>query len=254
MGYWLVMAIVAIAVVAVLIAVGSEEDEPEPHQPNPAGRPIWVAIGTNGNAPGVTDEVAAPKWVDLVRESLGGRVIGYDFTSAGCTAEEAQRHQLAAAVATRPDAVSIFLGPDDFRDAEDLGVFERRFWHILTTLRNAEGIPVVAMLPDLTRLPSLAAEDNPESLAEELQSWNVAIARLVAAADGKLIDAGESMHDAADDLFTERGGRFILTAAGQSRFASLMEQPVKRVLGLTDVVRLQETDGEASPGPTFDAE
>ncbi|HEY7031250.1 MAG TPA: hypothetical protein VH482_07995 [Thermomicrobiales bacterium] len=251
MGYWVVMAIVAIAIVAVMIALASAEDEPEPPR-EPKGRPIWVAIGTNGNAPGETEEVAVPHWVDLVRASLGDRVIGYDFTAPGCTAEEAQKHQLAAAVATAPDIVSILLGPDDFRDAEDLGIFERRLWHILTSLRDASSVPVMAKLPDLTGLPSLAAEEDPDALAEELRSWNVAIARLVAAADGALIETDEPLRRGVDDLFTERSGRFILTAAGQSRFASLMEEPVKRVLGLAGVVGSPEPNAETPPSSDAD--
>jgi hypothetical protein len=255
MGYWVVMAIVAIAVVAVLIAIDAAEEEPEPQPRNPTGRPIWVAIGTNGNAPGETGQGAPPHWVELVRGTLGERVIGYDFTAAGCTAEEAQKHQLAAAIAATPDVVSILLGPDDFRDAEDLGAFERRLWHILSTLRDAGTVPVMTMLPDLRGLPSLAAEEDQQSLAEELQSWDVAIARLVAAAEGELIESNATMHGTEDDLFTERGGRFILTDAGQRHFASLMEQPVRHRLGLTDVIGLPETDGGGTlPPPTSDAE
>lgn len=238
MGYWLVMAIVGIAVVAVLIAVAAIE-EPRESPREPAGRPIWVAIGTNGTPPGEVGQPPAPHWVDLVREALGERAVGHDLTAAGCTAEEAQRNQLAAALAASPAVVAILLGPDDFRDAEDLGVFERRLWHILTTLRDVGSIPVMAALPDLTRLPSIVAEDEPDVLAEELQSWNVAIARLVAAADGELVAVDGPASDPDADWFTERDGRFILTAVGQRRLASPMQASVERLLGLS----------EAAPSP-----
>ncbi len=229
MGYWLVMAIVAIAVVTVLIAVGSEPETSEQPKRAERGRPVWLAMGSNGIAPHITGELAPRQWVDLVRESLGDAVIAYDFTRTGCTVEEAQREALAAAVAVTPDVVSLLLGPDDFRDAENLGTFERRLWHILTTLREAGSIPVLASLPDLRSLPSLAEEEDQTALAEELQTWNVAFARLVAAAGGELI---ESSADSTADLFTEDGGRYILTAAGQRWFATLMEHPVKRLLGV----------------------
>lgn len=248
MGYWVVMAIVALAVVAVLIAVGSDEEAPEPQENRSAGRSIWVAIGTNGNAPADSAATRPRHWADLVGVSLGEHVIAYDFTRAGCTADEAQQDQLAAAVATAPDVVSILLGPDDFRDAEDLGSFERRLWHILTTIRDAGGTPVLASLPDLTGLPSLAAEEDATALGEELQTWNVAIARIVAAADGELVASAGDQCGKAEELFTERGGRFILTDAGQRWFASLMEQPVRRLLGLVEKIDTPTVaHGTASP-------
>jgi hypothetical protein len=246
MGYWLVMAIVALAVVVILIAVAAEEDESEPRSGDAVGRPVWVAIGTNGNPPDDAAAATAPHWIELVRRSLGERVICYDFTTAGCTAEEAQREQLAAAVAAAPDGVTVFLGPDDFRDAEDLGVFERRLWHMLATLRDAESVPLMAALPDLTGLPSLVAEENPEGLTEELQSWNVAIARLVAAAGGEFVDLGEAAPAADGALFTESAGRFILTAAGHAWFAALMEPAVRRLFGLTDALDTVDVADAAS--------
>jgi hypothetical protein len=237
MGYWVVMAIVAIAVVAVLIAVGSEPETPEQTKRAEGGRPVWLAMGSNGTIPGVSGGSTPRQWVDLVRESLGEGVIAYDFTRSGCTVEEAQREELAAAVAVTPDVVSMLLGPDDFRDAENLGSFERRLWHILTTLHDAGSIPVLASLPDLRNLPSLAQEEDQTALTEEFQTWNVALARLVAAAGGELIECSAG---STAGLFTEDGGRYILTAAGQRWFATLMEHPVKRLLGVA---------GEVAPSP-----
>lgn len=237
MGYWVVMAIVAIAVVTVLIAVGSEPETREQPKRAAGGRPIWLAMGSNGVAPPGHGESMPRHWVDLVRQSIGEGVIVYDFTRPGCTAEEAQREELAAGVAVTPDVVSMLLGPDDFRDAENLGAFERRLWYILTTLRDAGSVPVVASLPDLSSLPSLAGEEDQAALVEELQTWNVALARLVTAAGGELIECSAV---STAELFTEEGGRYILTAAGQRWFAALMEDPVKRLLGIA---------GEAAPPP-----
>src|SRR5689334_3883958 len=237
MGYWLVMAIVAIAVVMVLIAVGSEPETPEKPRHAAGGRPIWLALGSNGLPPLPAGESTARHWVDFVREALGDRAITYDFTRAGRTVEEAQRDELAAAVAVAPDVVSVLLGPDDFRDAIDLGTFERRLWHLLTTLHDAGSTPLLAGLPDLAGLPSLADEEDTAELSEELRAWNVALARLTAAAGGEWI---ESPVDFTRDLFTEEGSRYILTDAGQRRFGTLMERPVQRLLGIAD---------EAAPTP-----
>jgi len=243
MGYWLVVAIAAIAVLTVLIAVATEPETPEIPKRERGARPVWLAMGTSGNPPGNAGESVPPGWVDHIEDALGPAVIPYDFTRAGCTAEEAQREELAAAVAIAPDIVSILLGPDDFRDAEDLGSFERRLWHILTSLRDAGCIPVLASLPDLTSLPSLAEEDR-EALAEELRSWNAAIARLTAAAGGEFVGCPT---DPAGDLFTEEGSRYILTTAGHRWFASLMGPAVQRLLGIVDEAASHpssETEGE----------
>jgi GDSL-like lipase/acylhydrolase family protein len=253
MEYWLVMAIVAMAVVAVLFAIGSADELSAPARRGTGSRPVWVALGTSGNTAAETGGPSPSSWVDLVRASLGDFAIAYDFTRPGCTAEEAQRDQLAAAAAVAPDVVSILLGPDDFRDAEDLGAFERRLWHILTTLRDAGSIAVLAGLSDLRTLPSLAEEDDHTLLAEELQSWNVALARLVAAADGELVDWRETTDGTAADLFTEHGSRFILTDAGQRWFASLMERPVKRLLGVVVEPDPSETATDPAAASSSDA-
>jgi hypothetical protein len=245
MTYWVVMAIVAIAVVAVLIAVGSDEEAPEPIERAAGDRSVWVAVGSNATKPGANDSVS-PHWVDLVRDSLGERVVAYDFTRAGCTAEEAQRDQLAAAVATSPDVVSLLIGPDDFHDAEDLGAFERRLWHVLKTLREAGSVPVLATLPNLITLPSLANEENPASLIEEIGAWNVAMERIAAAAGGEIVAWTMMEADATCGLFTEADGRFILTAAGQRWFATLMERPVKRLLGVAGEADSAATESETN--------
>jgi hypothetical protein len=234
MGYWLVMAIVALAIVAVMIALGSEEAGPTALERPKGKRFVWVALGSSGLSPGAHEDESQTSWVDLVRAALDQGAITYDFTQAGSTATEAQRNQLEAAVATGPDVVSLFIGPDDFRDAEDLNTFERRLWHILSTLRAAGATAVMPNLPALSKLPSLAAEEDQESLAEELTSWNAAIARLVAAADGHLVDLAAVGGEEGGTLFTEHAGRFILTDAGQRWFAALMEEPVKQLTGLEE--------------------
>lgn len=230
MSYWVVMAIVVIAIIAVMIAIEFEPDEPEVAASNPDGRPIWVALGSSALPPGEM-HANAVNWVELIRETFGERIIAYDFTRFGATANEIQRDHLDATIATNPDLVTLLIGPDDFRDAENLNVFERRLWHILSSLNQDSTKVVLTTLPDLSTLPSLAAEDDASVLADERASWNVAIARLSAAAHAELIDVETTILPTDTSLFSEATGRFVLTEPGHRWFATLMIERMHRLLG-----------------------
>jgi hypothetical protein len=228
MSYWVVMAIVVIAIIAVMIAIELEPDEPDVVGEDSERRPVWVALGSNALAPSADSD---SHWPELIRQEFGDRIIAYDFTRFGATADEVQRDGLEAAIAAKPDVVSLLIGPDDFRDAENLNLFERRLWHILSTLTREFATPILTTLPDLTTLPSLAAEDDAVVLTEERQSWNVAITRLCSVARAELIDveATRSVPEAA--LWTEASGRFVLTDEGQRWLATLMIDRVRQLLG-----------------------
>jgi hypothetical protein len=246
MNYWVVMAIVVIAIIAVMIAIEMEPDEPEVATLDPKGRPIWVALGSSALPQG-EHHPNAVNWVELIRQAFGDRTIAYDFTRFGATANEIQRDHLDAAIAANPDIVTMLIGPDDFRDAENLNVFERRLWHILSSLNREFTTSVLATLPDLSTLPSLADEDDASVLADELASWNVAITRLCSVAHAELIDVETTVLANDTSLFTETTGRFVLTDAGHYWFATLMIDRMSRLIGDTG------GSGDATPDPLSDS-
>jgi hypothetical protein len=245
MNYWVVMAIVVIAIIAVMIAIELEPDEPNMATSDPEGRPIWVALGSSARPPDERPADDAINWVELIRQAFGDRIIAYDFTRFGATANEVQRDLLDAALATNPDIVTLLIGPDDFRDAEDINVFERRLWHILSTLNRDFVRSILTTLPDLTTLPSLAAEDDAWGLAGERASWNVAITRLAAVAQSELVDVETTVLPSDTSLFSEASGRFVLTEDGHRWFATLMIDRMHRLLG--DVGGSREEPPDQSP-------
>lgn len=247
MNYWVVMAIVVIAIIAVMIAIELEPDEPEEAASAAQGRPIWVALGSSALPPGERGNGNAINWSELIREAFGERIIAYDFTRFGATANDIQRDHLDAAIATHPDVVTMLIGPDDFRDAEDLNLFERRLWHMLSALNRELARPVLTTLPDLTTLPSLAAEDNASLLADELASWNVAIRRMCAVAHADLIDVETAIVPSDVPLFSEASGRFVFTEAGHRWFATLM---IDRMHQLLDAAHGSD---ETAPGQSPDS-
>jgi hypothetical protein len=238
-GYWIVMAMVAVAIVAVLIAAIAEEARTEQDRRAPAGPAVWVALGTNGtNEPAAP--MVAPHWVALVQQALGDRVVGYDFTRGGCTAADVQRDSLDAAVAAQPDAVAIWVGPDDFLLGEEIGAFERRLWHVLSTLGGIGSRLVVADIPDLSALSSPAAEEEPAALSEELGHWNAAIARLTAAAKGVVVRLGPTS-ESPTDLFAADDDRLVLTETGHRWIAGRFAPAVAAAVGAEDILD-QHTD------------
>lgn len=234
MGYWLVMAMVIIAVIAVLVAIASDDDTAKPVVAK--GRLVVATAGTNLWASDGPDDEAGRRWTELVRASAGERWITFDFARLGAGVHELRREQLTAVMATKADAVAIVIGPDDFRDAERLDVFERHLWLALSQLRDERICTVVTRLPDLTKLPSLLAEDDQAGLRDELQSWNASIARLAHACGAGLVDLGQCGGTDATSCFVEREGHVVLVAEHHRWLADQM------IAAIEDVCAVERPD------------
>jgi hypothetical protein len=192
-------------------------------------------MGTNGCPPGaaVTDE--SRSWVGQVQSAVDDRAISFDFTTNGSTIAEAQRDQLPAAVAANADLVSLFIGPDDFRDATDHASFERRFSNVLEALVSNGSTVFVVTLPDLRSLPTLAEEDDQVALHSDLAAWNRSIVTISGEHRAHVVRLDSEEVATPDGLFTESADRFILTVAGQDWVASKMAAPLLERIGTTNV-------------------
>jgi hypothetical protein len=226
------MAMVAVAIVAVLIAAIAEEATTKEVR-RPIGPVVWVALGTNGEEVSAGGPIA-PHWVDRLKQTLGDRVVAYDFAQGGCTAADVQRDSLEAAIAAQPDLITMWVGADDFLRGDDLGAFERRLWHVLSTLQTGGRRILVADIPDLSAMPSLSAEVGPGALSEELGHWNAAIARLTAAAGGILVSLDRSIAS-SPELYVDEGDRLVLTETGQHWIAERFGSALAATTGVADI-------------------
>lgn len=147
--------------------------------------PVYVALGAS-DAVGIgaarpTDE----GWVPLVAAGLPDNARLVNLGVSGATLTEIIAGQLPIATDAAPRWVTLWPGPNDFRNGVPLDRFTAQLDQILAALRppGATDDPArrvaVLNLPDLRAIPVFASVA-PDTLDARVRQWNAAIAATVA--------------------------------------------------------------------------
>jgi lysophospholipase L1-like esterase len=154
---------------------------------------------------------------------------------SGATLGDVIAGQLPIAVDAAPRWVTLWPGPNDFRNGVALTTFAAQLEQILVALQPAAGEQrtiAVLNLPDLRALPSFAGTDR-ATLDARVQSWNATIATTVArhADYAVLVDLYASWSELAAHPEYISGDGFHPSTAGYRRIADLTLDAIRRVGG-----------------------
>lgn len=218
--------IVALVVLLSLVAgCGWSRDESANVVPVYVGLGASDAVGVGATRPGTEG------WVPLVADRLPEGTELVNLGVSGATLREVIAGQLPVALDRAPRWVTLWPGPNDFRNGVPLATFSAQLDQVLTALRPAAGqrrTVAILNLPDLRTLPAFArfgAELDPQ-----VREWNAAIAATVAryADYAVLVDlyAGWEELGAHPDYISADG--FHPSSAGYRRIADLVLPALRR--------------------------
>src|SRR4051812_1451009 len=170
-----------IAVVAILIACASLTACGWSRETPVGVVPVHVALGAS-DAVGVgATRPAQDGWVPLVTAGLPGGTELVNLGVSGATSSDVLAGQLPIAIDADPRWVTLWPGPNDFRNGVALDTFTGQLEQILAALQPPAGEQrtiAVLNLPDLRVLPAFAPIDR-ATLDAQVHAWNAAIAATV---------------------------------------------------------------------------
>ena len=226
-GYWVVVAMVALALIAVLVAATAEGARARAGSTGP-GRIVWAALGASDATGEGLANPATENWVARIGAGLPPDVTVANLGESGSRLADARERQLPAALALGPDVVTLWLVVNDLVTGSSLPEYERDLAAVLTDLSAIDCAVVVGNVPDLTRVPVLlGSPEHGDVLRLAIIHWNAAIARIVAAHGADLVDLFDdtlSVEDVGPDGFHP-------SAHGHARLADRFRPAVERAIG-----------------------
>jgi lysophospholipase L1-like esterase len=97
--------------------------------------------------------------------------------------------ELPAAIAYKPDVVTIWAGPNDIIHGNEPEEFEGPLRNVLHQLREqTSALVVIANVPDLTRLPRFMLDPDPDVTITKIVAYNNIIAQEAAAYSVPVVD------------------------------------------------------------------
>ena len=199
--------------------------------------PLHVALGAS-DAVGIgATRPTVDGWVPLVTAGLPEGTQLLNLGVSGATLADVLRDQLPVAADTDARWVTIWPGPNDFRNGVPLATFSQQLEQILATLLPQSGSAgvnrsrtvAVLTMPDLRALPSFTRTE-PAALDARVREWNAAIAAAVArhAPGAILVDLyGGAAEFAAHPEYVSADG-FHPSTAGYRRIAGLVLDALRR--------------------------
>jgi acyl-CoA thioesterase-1 len=148
----------------------------------------------------------------------------------GATSRDVVAGQLTAAVALRPDLVTLSIGPNDITGRVDVDEYARNVDTILEMLvRETTAVVVVNLLPDLAVTPRFRASPERDAVGRQAERFNTALARAAKAHDAEIVDlfsASRVEVPRRPELVASDG--YHPSDAGYARWAELMWEGVER--------------------------
>jgi len=170
--------------------------------PNGNGPFVYVAIGASDAVGFGADCEVTHGYVPLLGQKMphGAKVVNLGI--AGATVNVALQDELPAALAAKPNLITVWLAANDFRAMENgtltLAQYGKQLDKMLAGLHTLPNTHVfVANLPDLTKLPYFIHGTVPlATVAQQAQEWNDIIDNEIAKYGDVLVDLYRS--DLAD--------------------------------------------------------
>lgn len=203
-------------------------------EPSRAEAPqVYVALGAS-DAVGVgATRPTADGWVPLVAAGLPEGTPLVNLGVSGATLADVLSDQLPVARDGAPRWVTIWPGPNDFRNGVPLATFTAQLEQLLAALApdevNRSRTVAVVTMPDLRVLPSFTRTDA-ATLDAQVREWNAAIATIVArhAPYAVLVDLYASSDEFAAHPEYLSGDGFHPSSAGYRRIADLTLDTLRR--------------------------
>ena len=192
-----------------LVAACSGGSQPAPARSGsgpPEARPLtYVAMGASETAGVGTDRPERDSFPQQLLARLGPGAVLYDLGIPGETTSAALTDELPAALAERPDLVTVFFNVDDLVAGVSPQDFQAHLDRIVGSLRSGGHARVlVANTPPLDQLPAFAACEQhlpacpvrgaaiptAAQLDALVGAYNTAIAQVAAAHGATLVDLG----------------------------------------------------------------
>lgn len=144
--------------------------------------PVYVGLGAS-DAVGVgATRPEQEGWVPLVAAGLPAETTLLNLGVSGATVRDVIDGQLPVALDRAPRWITVWPGPNDFRNGVPLATFATQLDQLLTALRPNTGQQrtiAVLNLPDLRTLPAFARVGG-NDLDTRVRDWNATIAATVA--------------------------------------------------------------------------
>jgi acyl-CoA thioesterase I len=198
----------------------------------PPERIVYLAIGAS-DAAGVGADPTSRGYVFRIAEELDTRVDDVSLTVLAIPGATAA--QLDAALALflesglEPNLVTLWTGPNDVIQGEDVEDFEDELADIFARLRDRTGgVIAAANVPDLTELPRFRADPDDDVTRERIEEFNDASAEQAEDPEVLVVDLfGEPVED---DLVSDDG--FHPNNEGHHRIAEEFLEVILPALGL----------------------
>ena len=213
----------SIALLAFIVGVfGCGNDGDSPTSPTRRARLAYAALGAS-DAVGIGAFPFDEGYVYQIRDGLAAVADTVELTNLGVSGERIKYIELTevpAAIASAPDVVTIWAGPNDIIHGTDAATFEARLSNVFARLRQeTSAVIVMANVPDLTALPRFQLFPDPEVTRERVTAFNDAIARQTAARNIPLVDLYSGQYAANWDYVSIDG--FHPSNDGHAKIAEL---------------------------------
>jgi acyl-CoA thioesterase I len=144
--------------------------------------------------------------------------------TAGATSADVRERQLPAALAQRPQLVTLSVGPNDVTGHVAVGRFEENADGILSALlRDTGAVVIVTLLPDLAVTPRFRGSPARDAVGRMAREYNEALQRVASRYDVQLVDlftASREEIPRRPELVARDG--YHPSDAGYARWADLM--------------------------------
>lgn len=179
----------------------------------------YVALGAS-DANGVGAVAPFKGYVFEISDRLEEQCAGTDLTNLGIPGANAGDIKNAASPVAKqidPDLVTLWTGSNDLVGGDSVEEFEGRLREILEDLDDTQARVFIGNLPDLTQLPEIIADPDPDVTPERVSAYNAAIARQASAFGATIVNLNSI--EAEDSLFSDDG--FHPSNDGHHRIAQL---------------------------------
>jgi lysophospholipase L1-like esterase len=189
-GYWIIVALIALAVAATVVASTVPDQAPAPATATAGRAPLrWVVLAASDAAPGPE----GPTWPELIVADLPpGAVALRNAAVGGITIDLARSEVLPSVLAEEFDAAVVWLAVNDLAAGRPLPEYLADLDALLGALSGPGHRVAVANIPDLGSLPALTAFVPAPALRAVAAAWNDGIAEVAARHGAEVIDLGGS--------------------------------------------------------------
>ena len=191
----------------------------------------YVALGAS-DANGVGAVAPFKGYVFEISDRLDEQCTQTDLTNLGIPGAKAgDIKNVASPVAKEinPDLVTLWTGSNDLVSGDSVEEFEGKLREILEDLADTQARVFVGNLPDLTQLPTIIENPDPDVTAERVTAYNTAIARQASAFGATVVNLNSIEAEAS--LFSDDG--FHPSNDGHHRIAQLfLDAIIPQICGL----------------------